>query len=183
MAKWPGCELSLCKILWVFSLRGNKFSRGRPTWTLAKVCQMSESKKLKILTEAPVLRYPQMLSLNTNFTFKSNNSNVSTNASTLNFVVRWAQRIWSPHFTVQNRKATLLVSAASPAECYGKVERDFYPLQHCSEDDILHLYPIIGNACVPLLLPSSVGTVSCPQKSCDNHKQESAMAHGPWTRL
>lgn len=43
------------------------------------------------------------------------------------------------------------------------LERDFYPLQHSSEDVILYLDPRVGNACVPLLLPPPVGTVTCPQ--------------------
>lgn len=61
---WPHCEPFTCKILWAFSLRGNKFSRGRATWTLAKgccllrVCQMSASRKAKMLTEAPGSQIP-----------------------------------------------------------------------------------------------------------------------------
>ena len=133
MAIWPPCDLFVCKILWVFSLRGNNFSRGRATWTLAKgccllrVCQMSESRKAKMLTEAPVLRYPQMLSLNNIYTFQSNNSEVSASARTLYSVVRWVQRMCSPHFTVQNRRATLLISIISWGVLWQNWERLLSP--------------------------------------------------------
>lgn len=89
-----------------------------------------------------------MLSLNTVYTFKSNIPEVSASAKTLYSVVRRVQRMCSSYFTVQNRRATYS-SVSSPEECYGKAERDFYPLQHWSEDDILHLDPTMGNACVP----------------------------------